>query len=93
MCAGDCVCTFVCFQFSDTRIFASIASIHSETAHVVCVGKSFDLQAQIKNLKTTNAQDAIDIYVYICIHMYMYVYVCMYVCMYIVYIYMCVHIM
>jgi hypothetical protein len=76
MCAGDCVCVLVCFQFSDdTRIFASI---HSETAHVVCVGKSFDLQAQIKNLKTTNAQDAIDIYVYICIHMYMYV--CMYVC-------------
>jgi hypothetical protein len=72
MFAGDCVCTFVCFQFSDTRIFASIASIHSETAHVVCVGKIFHLQAQIKNLKTTNAQDAIDIFVYVCMYAYVY---------------------
>ena len=72
----DCAClraiVFVCwcvFQFSDTCIFASIASIHLETAHVVCEGKSFDLQAQIKNLKTTNAQDAIDmcLYMYMCV--------------------------
>jgi hypothetical protein len=92
MCAGDCVCTFECFQFSDTRIFASIASIHSETAHVVCVGKIFHLQAQIKNLKTTTFKmRLIYMYMYVC----MYTYVCMYVCMYIyiIYIYMCVYIM
>jgi hypothetical protein len=83
VCGRLCLCVGVFSIQRRHSFFASIASIHSETAHVVCVGKSFDLQAQIKNLKTTKQTLKMRLiymytYVYICICMYMYV--CMYVC-------------